>query len=285
MTRNIISAILVSAALSAFAEKRPFELYQPIIDRCPFGQPPPDFDPTSSPTASGSSQGVDEAAPEVPLSQQQEALQKSVNATALLIDSTRTVWVGFSDLSDPKSPRTHYMAVGTSEDGWLAKSADPEKKTVTLEKDGVEIEVVVGAGSSTGAKADAAGAGQQSRRGFNGGRGPMRSPLLSGRGGEGGDGGRSMRSLRQMRRDREEAEALQVAEARKAREEAQAEERKRREEEEKQREQEKAEREAERAAEREEYRERLKNLAADLEKRMEENRKAESEREGGEDDE
>lgn len=263
-------AILVATAAAAVssAEKRPFELYQPIIDRAPFGRPPEGFDPTASPTASRAETDAAAGEGEIPLTEQQEQLQKSVNATALVVDSTRTIWIGFTDTTDPKAPRNHYVSVGSREDGWLVKDADPDGKTVTFEKDGVEIEVVIGKDGGKGQAPNAKGSAVAQDR-----QASARSPLLSRvRTQPDSDAPHSMRSLRQMRREREAEAARQAAEDREAREKALEEARRQREEDRKQRAEEEARREEERAAEREEYKERLKNLAADIERRMAENR-------------
>ncbi len=276
MTRRaacFLATISLATSLAAGEGVRPFDLYQPIIDRCPFGRPPPGFDPTSSPSSRQPS-AVEDAVEEAPLSVQQEELKRTVTANALVIDPSRTVWIGFTDSSNSKAPRNHYIAVGTSEDGWLVKDADPEKRTVTFVKNGVEIDVVVGEGSS-------GGGGASSR----GGSKPARSPLLNRAESNNNSGMRSMRSLRQQRLASEAAEEQRrVDEIAKAREAEREEARLRREEEEQQREQERAEREAERAAEREEYRERLKNLAADLEQKMAERRAEGDDEEDGSDD-
>lgn len=267
-TTPLFIALLASASVAA-AETRPFDLYQPIIDRAPFGKPPPGFDPTdlsSSKPASG-------AAAEDPaqLSKEQEQLQKSINATALVVDAARTVWIGFTDTTDPKSPRNHYVPVGSSEDGWLVESADPDTKSVTFVKDGVSIDVVIGKdggkGSATAPAADAKGAAKDASAAVR------KSPLLSR--GAADAAPASMRSLRQMRREREAAESEERnAAVAKAREAALAEAKRQREEEAAKRAEEEAARDAERAAEREELRERLKNLSADIEKRMAESRAA-----------
>ncbi len=259
------TVFVASVLLSAGAEVRPFDLYQPIIDRAPFGQPPPDFDPTLSPSArQPSSASAEDAA--APVDVQQEELKKSISATALVIDASRTVWVGFTDASDPKSPRNHYTPVGTSEDGWLVKSADPEKRTVVFVKNDIEVELVVG---ETGAKpvSNEKGAVASGRHvGI-----PVSSPrssLLNHNAAEGSGGMRSMRSLRQQRLAREAERDRQLVEDRKAREAAAEEARLQREEEARLREQERAEADAER----EEMKEKLKNLAADIEQRMAERR-------------
>lgn len=215
------------------------------------------------------------AEPEIPLSQQQEALQRTVVATAIVFDRvTGTPWLGFSDTSNSKSPQAHYVQLGMSEDGWTVVDIDMAKKTARLSKDDVEIDVVVGARPEK--PAPAAGARRP------GGSVPAsgRSPLLSAGAKPAGQSARneptSLQSLRQQRLARENAQREQIAEERKARLAADEEARRQKEEDDKRRAQERADREAELAAERaerEENNQRLKNLQAALEEQMAARRK------------
>ena len=57
--------ILAVAALAAFADAQPFERYQTIVDRKPFGPEPVNFDPEAAPgSASAGVAGNGEMTPE-----------------------------------------------------------------------------------------------------------------------------------------------------------------------------------------------------------------------------
>ena len=124
--------ILASAVL---AEKRPFERYQTIIDRRPFGQPPPGYNPEQFASEAARNPGKTEAE----LSKEQQQLQKAVALFAINIDPDGSTMVGFSDMSDPKSPAYYYMPVGETRNGWFVKEASPSSTNafMTVVKDGV----------------------------------------------------------------------------------------------------------------------------------------------------
>ncbi|MBO7482747.1 MAG: hypothetical protein J6U17_02525, partial [Kiritimatiellae bacterium] len=153
-------ATALLAALAAgvlFADKPPFSRYQSIIDRQPFGAPPPGFDPNQ--LASNASKAQADAKSEQELTKEQEQLQKSVSFSILNIETGGRVMVGFTDKSDAKSPRHYYLPVGGSSDGWTVKSADPAANSMVVEKDSIELTLSLGSESTTGgASAPAAGA-------------------------------------------------------------------------------------------------------------------------------
>lgn len=226
---RLIAAIAsLAVAGGLFAEKMPFERYQSIIDRQPFGQPPPGFNPQQM-ASDVSRTAADDAA--APLSVEQEKLQKSVGFSVINVESDGSVMVGFSDKSDPKSPKHYYMRVGEERDGWLVKEGDPAKKSMTVVKDSVEITLDLGANSTADAKSSKPGAPQTAAG---------RSPLLSR--GANAPGG-SFHS-RRARREAEEAQERAAAAAREAERKREAEEAAAK------AEQEKAVREAERAEQR-----------------------------------
>lgn len=258
MKHRIAILAAVGAVFCAYAEKQPFERYQTIIDRMPFGQPPPGFDPTKDPSEVSKD---DYSQSEVELTQEQEAIQKSVRFSVINVESDGVVRVGFSDLTDPKAPRHFYLAVGETRGGWSVKDADPNEKKMTVEKDGVEVELSLGENSG-GIDGKAVANARNATRG-----GAQRSQLLS----RGGDSGAPM-SLRGRREKREAEEAARRAEDAKlaAERERELRERELREEEER------AAREAERA----EQREQLNALKEELMRQREE---AKAARERGED--
>ena len=269
MTKTAILLLVLTAAAPAFAE-RPFELYQPIIDRCPFG-PPPD-DATLPPESAKRGAGGDAAdgEDEVELSEQQAELQQTTTVSIINIETGGRIMVGFTDVGTTP-PKHYYMEEGESRDGWLVKSADPVKKEVTLVKNDVEVVRKLG---EKAAAAQKGGNGGGRRGGWmRGAGGGGRSQLLGGRNRAAAGGENqpmdTMRSRRQQKREQEEQERrarIEQAEAAK----------KLQEESERQREQAKAEMEAER----EEMRRNLENLRDEIRRQNEERRQRESEQPG-----
>lgn len=249
--------VLVSSASHADGQ-RPFDLYQPIIDKCPFG-PPPD-DPTVMPDKSSASER-EEARNERELTKEQEKLEKSVSVSALVNKPDGTVMVGFSDSSQGKTPFHYYLAVGEEKSGWLVKSADVAAKKVVLEKDGLEIERILG-------DKNAAPAASAKNKSDEKPASP-RSRLLGRRPGKDGGGLMSLRARKRLNEE-EERRADQQREERlkKAEEDAAF-----------LREQERAEKEAERAEQREQ-REQLQELRNQLD-RMREQKNAAGQNETG----
>jgi len=188
--------MLLLIAMSGFvagvvAETVPFGRYQSLVDRYPFGMPPPDFDPNKMASSVSKSSSADAVA----MTEQQAAIVKNITFSVINVDSAGVTMVGFSDNSDPKQPHHYYMRVGESRNGWTVKEADPAEKTMTVEKDGVEVALELGGNS----------AGKGGPAGKNAGRTPTsdRSPLLSA-----GAGGASLGSFksRRARREKEAAE-------------------------------------------------------------------------------
>ncbi|MBQ8125701.1 MAG: hypothetical protein IJ173_07420, partial [Kiritimatiellae bacterium] len=156
------AAVLLAAAAVHAAEPIAFARYQTIIDRQPFGQPPPGFNPqqmASEVTKGGA------AAAGAELTAQQQELQKVVGFSVLNL-SGDDCWVGISvpSAGDPKVPSHYYMKVGDTRDGWFVKSADPIKKTAVIVKDDVELELTLGTPFSGGAGANAKGAAAKTAR-------------------------------------------------------------------------------------------------------------------------
>ena len=247
-------ALTVFLAFLSFSHvadaSRPFELYEPIIDKCLFG-PPPD-DPAVIPEKNSASAVKDEKE----IAMEQERLEKAVAVSALQQTPDGTVKVGFSDSSASKTPIHYYLAVGETKDGWLVKSADVVAKSVILKKDSVEIERTLGASALPPASAGGGKAmGGNLLSASNGGPLARRSSLLSPRGSVGGAGS-PMKSRRQLKLD-EEASARRASQEEIARvREAEA----------RRREEERARHEAERA----EHRQMLMDLKDEIKKQREE---------------
>lgn len=270
-------AILFAAAAlfvaGAFAEKQPIERYQSIIDRMPFGQPPPGFDPTRNPDEVSRS---DLANAEQELTQEQEAIQKAVQFSVINVEADGTVRVGFSDCSDAKSPRHFYMAVGEERGGWLVREADPKAKTMTVVKDDVEVMLHLGDSSGKGAEGKGSRARGETRATTSAER---RSAILSraaaDASGEAYDpAATGLPEGRRARREREERERaafaarLEEESKRKAEEEAAR------------REEDQAAREAERA----EQREQLNAIRDELRMAREESKKKFADKDDSDDD-
>ena len=132
------------AIFAAFAEGQPFDRYQTIIDRKPFGPEPDNFDPEDAPgTASAAgAAGTGEMTPEQRTAEEQNLASK-VRVSILNKAPDGTVKVGFTD-SSANPPENYYLKVGASQNGWTVKSAEPAAESVTLEKDGVEVMMKLG---------------------------------------------------------------------------------------------------------------------------------------------
>ena len=228
----VILGIAGLLAVVASAEKQPFERYQSILDRQMFGPLPPGFDPTKLPSEVQKSS----AAEERELSKEQEQLKSAIHFSVINVAADGKAEVGFTDNSDPKTPRHYFLKVGESRDGWTVKEADAEKATMTIVKDEIEVALTLGGNSASGAgttsRAGAAPASPQARPNAFGGRA---DGLLA---------GGSLRARRLQRRQEEaaakaqaDAAAAEKEAAREAERQAQAE-------------QEKAQREQERAEQR-----------------------------------
>lgn len=250
------AAVLLAAAAVHAAEPIAFARYQTIIDRQPFGQPPPGFNPqqmASEVTKGGA------AAAGAELTAQQQELQKVVGFSVLNL-SGDDCWVGISvpSAGDPKVPSHYYMKVGDTRDGWFVKSADPIKKTAVIVKDDVELELTLGTPFSGGAGANAKGAAAKTARTAGPSAPAVRSGLLTGR------AAAAPTSFvgRRARREAEEAALAAEVAAREAERAAREEEAKARAEEER------AAREAERA----ELRQQLMDIREEQRKAREENK-------------
>ncbi len=140
LTANYMGALAAEVLPDAKYAPPPFEKYQVILDRMPFGPLPANFDPNgdNQPTA-------EEIKTEQELLAEQQQLAKQVRMSCVNISPGGEVMVGFTDLSD-KTPKNLYLAVGESRDGWTIKDANYDKEWAKLEKDGVEIKLKLGKG-------------------------------------------------------------------------------------------------------------------------------------------
>lgn len=150
--RALAAAVLcLAGAASGTAERyapKPFEYYQPILDRMPFGA-------AAAQTGAGAldAEGAKSAAQE---KVEQERLAKQVNMSAVNITPEGRTAIGFTDLSQ-KPPVNHYLLVGDEADGWKVLDADYDLETATIEKEGVAITLKLGQGLLSAPAAGGAG--------------------------------------------------------------------------------------------------------------------------------
>ena len=126
-----------------------FERYKTILDRMPFGRPPPGFDPDAPGGATAGGAAGAAAGEEVPASEEEQQILSSVRISALNVTPAGKVTVGFTD-SSVQPPRNYFMEVGEKRGEWTVVEADPdpEKKTVKLSKSGVEATFKLGEGDN-----------------------------------------------------------------------------------------------------------------------------------------
>ncbi len=153
-----------------------FERFKTIMDRNPFGRPPPGFDPDAPGGAvdvRGGAEGSAEAAAAAEASAVEQQIISSVRVSMLNVTPSGKINVGFTD-SSVQPPRNYLMEVGEKREGcdWLVVEADPEKLTVKLSKDGVEATLKLGGGS--GAPSDAKKEGEEVAK--TPGAGPVSGP-------------------------------------------------------------------------------------------------------------
>ena len=203
---------VVSAA--AVADTQSFDRYQSIIDRQMFGKLPPGFDPEKMPSeVAKTSRGGKE------LTKEQKKLQSSVHFSVINVAADGTPVVGFSDNSDPKAPVHHYIKAGGESGGWKVLSVDTAEKSMTVQKDGVELTLKLGDNSGASGKT-ANGGGASAAVPAVASAAALSAPRRSGLLGTLG----SRRALRERQmREREDAEK-QEREAERARREAEREE-------------------------------------------------------------
>lgn len=240
-----------------------FERYRSIMERQPFGPPPPGFDPTA-PVGKGGAGGAAGAGGKTAeqISAEEQKMMSSVRVSVLNVTPAGAVMVGFTD-STTQPPVNYYMKVGdTSTDAakWTVKSAEPAAGTVTLEKDGLEVSLAVGGETKKGAPA---GKSATPLAGQRHGRTPLlpSSANVAQAGAKGNDAGGGLGALGRLRQRRLMKQAQEDADrqaADKARADAEA--------------REKAERELEReqqAAEREQQRQALLQIQEELRRQRE----------------
>lgn len=205
--RKLFSILIVFSALSAFAERPPFERYRSIVDRHMFGPPPPGFDPTKLPSEVRKVSSKEEAE----LTKEQEAIKKAIRFSVLNVNAAGEPMVGFTDSADPKNPIHYYLKVGESQRDWTVLEADPQEATMTIQnKDGMELTLKLGGDSAGTQDAEAKGEGKAMPQ--------LRTGAASVFG-----GGASLRERRRLQEEQMRAENAKREEADKLREKREAE--------------------------------------------------------------
>ena len=116
---------------------QPFEHYQLILDRMPFGALPANFNAAAS--------NVDTSKNDAQIKAEQQAIAKKINMSAVNVTPEGSTAIGFTDLS-VNPPVSYYLRVGESSGGWTVLSADFDTEIAAIEKDGVTISLKLGQG-------------------------------------------------------------------------------------------------------------------------------------------
>ena len=153
--------------------------YQTILNRMPFGDPPPNFNPDALPgtaAAGAAAAGAEEAQ----LSEDEQQIVSSVRVSILNVTPSGAVAVGFTD-SSVQPAVNYYLKVGDKRDVWEVKMADPAEQTVVLVKNGIEATLKVGEGVAEGDKKAKGGRPMLSSRGLvrPGGQAGNNAPQVS----------------------------------------------------------------------------------------------------------
>ena len=144
MKTSLVFFVAVCAALSLRAERQPIERYQSIIDRQMFGPLPPDFDPTKSPSEVQKTSSKSEQ----DLAKEQEKLKSAVQFSVINVADDGVPQVGFTDNSDPKTPRNYFLRVGESRDGWTVMEANADTASMTIARDDINVKLSLGGNSA-----------------------------------------------------------------------------------------------------------------------------------------
>ena len=250
-----------------------FDRYRTILDRMPFGIPPPNFDPTLPPGSAAAAAAAASAAANGEMTEEQrteeeQKLAGNVRVSVLNITPAGRTMVGFTD-SSAQPPEHYYLPVGGERDGWTVKDADPAAEKITLAKGGIEVTVKLGEGPT----GDGKDKKKTHPRGLEalGRRGLMARRMVDApQGGAAPGAGGAMARLRERRA--REMQEQQAEAARRA--EAAAEERAEKE----RREAEAKQAAAQAAAEREQQRDALMQIQEELRRQREEKERLKAER-------
>ena len=153
-----------------------FERFKTILDRMPFGRPPPGFNPDAPNGPGGGGAGQEGAADAaaVEASEVEQQILSSVRVSVLNVTPAGKVVVGFTD-SSVQPARNYLLEMGEKRENcdWQVVSADAEKREVRLSKGGVEATLKLGGG--------VASSDEKKKEGEGGERPMVRPGLLRGR--------------------------------------------------------------------------------------------------------
>ncbi len=129
-----------------------FERFKTILDRMPFGRPPPGFNPDEPSGPVEARRGSEESeadAAEAEASEIEQQILSSVRVSMLNRTADGRVFVGFTD-SSVQPAKNYLLELGEKREKceWLVVGADPDNRQVTLSKGGVEATLKVGGGAS-----------------------------------------------------------------------------------------------------------------------------------------
>ncbi len=214
-----------------------FERFKTVLDRMPFGRPPPGFNPDAPGGAGDGRRGSAEAAEAAAAAEASEVEQQiisSVRVSMLNRTADGRVFVGFTD-SSVQPAKNYMLELGEKREKceWQVVGADPDNRQVTLSKNGVEATLKIGGGSGVSSDKD----GKAKEEGDKGDSPVGRPGMLRGRahlalsGADAEDGGgrklsgleiaRARRGARIAKEQAEEERQRQAAElAKKEREQA-----------------------------------------------------------------
>ena len=135
-----------------------FERFKTVLDRMPFGQPPPGFNP-DAPAGAGDSRhdsaDAAEAAAAAEASEVEQQIISSVRVSMLNRTADGRVFVGFTD-SSVQPAKNYMLELGEKREKceWQVVGADPDNREVTLSKGGVEATLKIGGGGGAAADKD-----------------------------------------------------------------------------------------------------------------------------------
>lgn len=136
----VVSCALLAPLLACGKKEeykaRSFAYYQPILDRMPFGAPPPDVPPELS---------AEQAKDAAQVQAEQQKLAKQINMSCINVTPGGATAIGFTDLNE-KPPLNFYLLVGATGGGWKVLDANYDEEWAQIEKDGVTITLKLGKG-------------------------------------------------------------------------------------------------------------------------------------------
>jgi hypothetical protein len=127
---------LVAAATTEGYTTAPYEHYQLILDRMPFGPLPPNF---------GEAPAEAPAVTDAQMQAEQQKLAKQINMSCINVTPGGQTAIGFTDLNE-KPPKSYYLLIGDAGGGWTVVNADYDEEWAQIEKDGVTITLQLGKG-------------------------------------------------------------------------------------------------------------------------------------------